>query len=78
MKRISTLILVFVLALLMACLMPAQVFADSLPDYISDVKVYIGDGVIITQQYYCADYDSDKAVDAFDLFCLDKYLNGLA
>ena len=43
MKRISTLILIFVLALLMACLMPAQVFADSLPDYISEVKVYIGD-----------------------------------
>ena len=43
MKRISTTIFVIVLALLMACLMPAQVFADSLPEYISEVKVYIGD-----------------------------------
>ena len=43
MKRISTLVLVIVLALLMACLMPAQVFADSLPDYLSEVKVFMGD-----------------------------------
>ena len=31
------------MALFMACLMPAQVFADSIPEYISEVKVFIGD-----------------------------------
>ena len=41
------------------------------------VKDNYDDGVIITQQYYCADMDSDKAVDAFDLFYLDKRINGL-
>lgn len=43
MKRISTIVLTIILALLTACLMPAQVFADSLPDYISEVKVFYGD-----------------------------------
>ena len=42
MKRITTVTLVILMALLMACLMPIQVFADSLPEYISEVKVYIG------------------------------------
>ncbi|MDO4846659.1 MAG: dockerin type I domain-containing protein [Clostridiaceae bacterium] len=58
---------------------PANLLDKSyLPAVYDSVKDSYGDGVIITQQYYCADYDSDKAVDAFDLFCLDKYLNGLA
>ena len=35
-------------------------------------------GTIITQQYYCADYDGDKAIDAFDLFYLDKRINNIA
>ena len=35
-------------------------------------------GTIITQQYYSADYDGDKAVDAFDLFYLDKRINNIA
>lgn len=34
-------------------------------------------GTIITQQYYSADLNSDRAVDAFDLFLLDKRLNNL-
>ena len=42
MKRISTITLVILMAVLMACLMPAQVFADSLTEYISEVKVYLG------------------------------------
>ncbi len=32
---------------------------------------------IITQPFYCADYNSDKAVDAFDLFYLDMRLNNI-
>ncbi len=43
MKRISTVALIIILALLMACLLPARVFADSLPEYISEVKVYLDD-----------------------------------
>ncbi len=34
-------------------------------------------GVIITQQYYRADYDGDKSVDAFDLYYLDSRINSL-
>ncbi len=33
-------------------------------------------GVIITPAYYNADINKDKAVDAFDLFFLDKMING--
>ena len=43
MKRISTIALIILLTLLTACLMPARVFADSLPEYISEVKVFYGD-----------------------------------
>ncbi len=43
MKRISTIAFIILLALLMAGLMPARVFADSLPEYISEVKVFYGD-----------------------------------
>jgi len=42
------------------------------------IKDNYSDGTIITQQYYCADYDGDKAVDAFDLFYLDKRINNIA
>ena len=38
----KTIILVVFLAVLTATLMPAQVFADSLPEYISEVKVFYG------------------------------------
>ena len=41
------------------------------------IKDNYPNGTIITQQYYCADYDGDKAVDAFDLFYLDKRINNL-
>ena len=41
------------------------------------IKDNYPNGTIITQQYYCADYDCDKAVDAFDLFYLDKRINNL-
>ncbi|MCR4594100.1 MAG: hypothetical protein K5761_03505 [Clostridiales bacterium] len=33
--------------------------------------------VIITQKYYCADYDHDKSVDGIDLFYLDNRINNL-
>lgn len=36
------------------------------------------DGVIITQQFFTADINKDRAVDAFDMFYLDKIINGLA
>ena len=42
MKRLSRSIIAVVLAILVMTIMPAQVFADSLPEYISEVKVYIG------------------------------------
>ena len=43
MKHLSRAVMAIVLALLVITIMPAQVFADSLPEYISEVKVYIGD-----------------------------------
>jgi|GEM_PF-6278352 len=64
---------------------------DSDEDHPADLldKSYLGteysyfkdsydDGVIITPVYYNADINKDKAVDAFDLFYLDKRINGLA
>ena len=41
MKRISTIFIAVVLAVLTACIMPAQVFADSVVEYISEVKVFM-------------------------------------
>ena len=43
MKHISRAAIAVILAVLVMAIMPAQVFADSLPEYISEVKVYIGD-----------------------------------
>ena len=42
MKHISKVLIALLLALLTASVMPAQVFADSLPEYICEVKVYQG------------------------------------
>ena len=42
MKKFSIIFTAVLLALLTAAVMPAQVFADSLPEYISEVKVYQG------------------------------------
>ncbi len=42
MKRISLIIISVVMALLMAAIMPAQVFADATPEYISEVKIGMG------------------------------------
>ena len=63
---------------------------DSDEDHPADLldKSYLGteysyfkdsydNGVIITPVYYNADINKDKAVDAFDLFYLDKRINGL-
>ncbi|MBQ5995034.1 MAG: leucine-rich repeat protein [Clostridia bacterium] len=46
-------------------------------DYASFKDNY-SDGVIITAQYYTADINKDRAVDAFDLFYLDKIINGVS
>ena len=43
MKHISRAVIAVILAMLVMTVMPAQVFADSLPEYIGEVKVYIGD-----------------------------------
>ena len=43
MKHVSRIVIALVLAVLVITIMPAQVFAESLPEYISEVKVYIGD-----------------------------------
>ena len=42
MKSISRIFISLLLALLIVTVMPAQVFADSMPEYISEVKVYMG------------------------------------
>ena len=42
MKKVSTYLSVFVLVLSIAFVFPAQVFADSLPEYISEIKIYEG------------------------------------
>ena len=42
MKRLSRILVAVFLAVLTATLMPAQVFADSKPEYVSEVKVYEG------------------------------------
>ncbi|HAQ63163.1 MAG TPA: hypothetical protein DCR23_01750, partial [Ruminococcaceae bacterium] len=58
--------------------LPANLLDKSyLTSEYDSIKDNYPDGTIITQPYYCADYNSDKAVDAFDLFCLDKKLNSL-
>ncbi|MDO4847982.1 MAG: hypothetical protein Q3968_07640, partial [Clostridiaceae bacterium] len=41
------------------------------------IKDSYDDGVIITPVYYNADINKDKAVDAFDLFYLDKLYNNI-
>jgi uncharacterized repeat protein (TIGR02543 family) len=51
---------------------------DYLESRYDTLKTQYPEGTIITQQYYCADYDGDKAVDAFDLFYLDKRINNIA
>ena len=64
MKRISTIVLTIILALLTACLMPAQVFADSLPDYVSEVKIYTGDYKAAEKEgYTILNGDNGKPVD---------------
>lgn len=45
--------------------------------YSSLISSY-GNGSIVTQPFYAADVQTDKAVDAYDLFRLDKILNGIA
>ena len=42
MKHLSRILTAVLLAVLTAALVPAQVFADSLPEYISEVKIYEG------------------------------------
>ena len=37
-----------------------------------EIKSHYPAGTIITQEYYCADCDCDKSVDAFDLYYLDS------
>ena len=57
---------------------PANLLStDYLDSRYDTLKTQYPEGTIITQQYYCADYDSDKAVDAFDLFYINKKINNL-
>ena len=50
---------------------------DNLDSRYTDIIPLYSEGTVITQQYYSADLDSDTAVDAFDLFFLDKKLNNI-
>ena len=43
MKRFSTSLLAIVLAVLMGAMNPIRVFAESSPDYVSEVKIFVGD-----------------------------------
>ena len=52
MKRIPTIIIAAVLAMLTATLMPVQVFADSIPEYISAVKVFMDNCDSATEEGY--------------------------
>ncbi|MDO4847740.1 MAG: leucine-rich repeat protein [Clostridiaceae bacterium] len=55
---------------------PANLLStDYLETRYDTLKAQYPEGTIITSQYYCADVDSDKAVDAFDLFYIDKLIN---
>ncbi len=55
---------------------PANLLStDYLETRYDTLKTQYPEGTIITSQYYCADVNSDKAVDAFDLFYLDKFIN---
>ncbi len=55
---------------------PANLLStDYLETRYDTLKTQYPEGTIITLQYYCADVNSDKAVDAFDLFYLDKFIN---
>ena len=55
---------------------PANLLStDYLETRYDTLKTQYPEGTIITSQYYCADVNSDKAVDAFDLFYIDKLIN---
>ena len=43
MKHLSNILITLVLALVIAGALPAQVFADSLPEYICEIRIYMGD-----------------------------------
>ncbi len=77
MRHISRTVIAVLLAVLVMTLMPAQVFADSITEYISEIKVYIGNYNDAEKEGYTI-LSGDKAVDAFDLFCLDKRINNIA
>ena len=63
MKHVSSVILAAFLALLTACIMPAQVFADSIPEYISEVKIFTGDYSAAASEGYTLLKDGNNPVD---------------
>ena len=63
MKRVSAMVLAIVLALLIGAIGPVQVFAESSPDYISDVKVFMGDYAAAEAEGYTLLKDGDTPVD---------------
>ena len=63
MKRFSVIIIALVLAILTAALMPAQVFADSIPEYISEIKVYMGDYSAAGKEGFTLLKDGNNPVD---------------
>lgn len=62
MKHLSRAIIAVILAVLMATLFPAQVFADT-PDYISEVKVFVGSYSDAEAEGFTILKDGNKAVD---------------
>ena len=62
MKKLSKVFISVFLAALMATLLPVQVFADT-PDYISDIKIAMGDNAEEDLKGYTILKDGDNAVD---------------
>ena len=62
MKRLSRVFISVFLAALMATLLPVQVFADT-PDYISEIKIAMGDSAETDLEGYTILKDGDKVVD---------------
>ena len=62
MKHLTRTVIALVLALLMATLLPVQVFADT-PDYVSEIKIAMGDNAEADLEGYTILKDGDNTVD---------------
>ena len=63
MKRFSIILMAILLAVLLVALHPVQVLAETLPDYISEVKIFYGDPSAATAEGYTLLKDVNNPVD---------------